>query len=379
MNSNYSKGTYRLNSSGERSHIFSLQALRALAFLGIFLNHSGYYISWPALGVSVFFVMSGFLMMKNHGKDDYNPGFKANLIFSIRRISKVYRLHIVTMFLAAMLDLLFIIRNHEHIKRIFILFIKVLLNTALVQSWIPKNSVNTSLNGVAWYLSAALFLYFIFPTLAMFLKKHNIHPYISFFAFFVFVILVQTISCIPFILYNINNDIYIWFMYCFPVFRCGEFIIGMFLYRVYEYQTLSLSSSLNSRARFILYSILEVFGIIITILIFTNIRLPMPSLISQAFYNWTTQFIIPAAIWVYLFASQNGVITKLLSNRVFVSLGNISSYAFLIHYVIILYVNNILQFTNISIQGSINMLVLAELILTIVLSILYKNITTRKI
>ena len=46
------------------SKIMSLQALRALAFLGIFLSHTNCYIQWPWLGVSTFFVLSGFLMMR---------------------------------------------------------------------------------------------------------------------------------------------------------------------------------------------------------------------------------------------------------------------------------------------------------------------------
>lgn len=49
------------------SKIMSLQALRALAFLGIFLSHTNCFIQWPWLGVSTFFVLSGFLMMRTHG------------------------------------------------------------------------------------------------------------------------------------------------------------------------------------------------------------------------------------------------------------------------------------------------------------------------
>ncbi len=39
-----------------------LQSLRALAFLGIFISHSGLSSQLGAWGVSVFFVLSGFLM-----------------------------------------------------------------------------------------------------------------------------------------------------------------------------------------------------------------------------------------------------------------------------------------------------------------------------
>lgn len=38
----------------KKDKIASLQVLRALAFIGIFLSHAGYYVKWSALGVSVF-------------------------------------------------------------------------------------------------------------------------------------------------------------------------------------------------------------------------------------------------------------------------------------------------------------------------------------
>lgn len=46
----------------------SLQAVRALAFLGIFLSHTGikYFGTTGTWGVSVFFVLSGFLMVYNY-------------------------------------------------------------------------------------------------------------------------------------------------------------------------------------------------------------------------------------------------------------------------------------------------------------------------
>lgn len=49
--------------------IQSLQSLRALAFTGIFLLHIGFKYNLSALGVSVFFVMSGFLMTRKHFYD----------------------------------------------------------------------------------------------------------------------------------------------------------------------------------------------------------------------------------------------------------------------------------------------------------------------
>ena len=74
----------------------SLQALRGLAFVGIFLGHF-YYFGWTPISVSVFFILSGFLLTtkKDSGYEKYGLGdsFKE----AVRRVSKLYPLHIIMM------------------------------------------------------------------------------------------------------------------------------------------------------------------------------------------------------------------------------------------------------------------------------------------
>ena len=55
----------------------SIQGLRAIAFIAIFISHVGFNNLGVlgAWGVSVFFVMSGFLMMNNYIKKNKNPEF----------------------------------------------------------------------------------------------------------------------------------------------------------------------------------------------------------------------------------------------------------------------------------------------------------------
>ena len=80
-----------------------LQGLRALAFIGIFLSHCGVGIlsssGLGAWGVSVFLILSGFLMMINyyHSNRRIDCSIKGNLKFSLRKIRKTYPLHIVMM------------------------------------------------------------------------------------------------------------------------------------------------------------------------------------------------------------------------------------------------------------------------------------------
>lgn len=85
-----------------REKIVTLQVLRAFAFLGIFLSHTETikHFEFGAWGVSVFIILSGFLMYYNHYDDKYDISIGESLKFSLKRIKKLYPLHIFTMLLA---------------------------------------------------------------------------------------------------------------------------------------------------------------------------------------------------------------------------------------------------------------------------------------
>lgn len=95
----------------EKRKIDSLQTLRAVAFIGIFLNHAGSNIQWAAWGVSVFFTLSGFLMYYQYEDKELECSVKNNMSFSLNKIKKLYPLHIITMICAA---LLYIVVNIAH-------------------------------------------------------------------------------------------------------------------------------------------------------------------------------------------------------------------------------------------------------------------------
>lgn len=75
------------------SRINSLQTVRALAFLSIFSQHCGVG-SLGALGVSVFLILSGFLMYYSYFDREIGHTFKECVLFSYTKISKLYPMHI---------------------------------------------------------------------------------------------------------------------------------------------------------------------------------------------------------------------------------------------------------------------------------------------
>ncbi len=145
--------------------IDSLQALRAMAFLGIFLTHAQFIFDWAGLGVSIFFVMSSFLLEKKHIDISLDCSLKENLKFSIIKIKKLFPLYLITMIPFVVFSIFTMISKGITFSRVIFLLLKILLNITLLQTWFPYDAVNRSLNGVAWFLSAMLFLYFIYPLL----------------------------------------------------------------------------------------------------------------------------------------------------------------------------------------------------------------------
>lgn len=348
-----------------RQRIDSLQALRAWAFLGIFFYHAMFFVSWPSLGVCIFFVMSGFLMMYRYENVEIFVSPKNNLIFSLNRIKKLYPLHVITTIFAIALSMVIVVYHGIDLKSVIKLIAKIGLNLTLLQTWVPHHKVNVSLNGVAWYLSVTMFLYFMFPWIRNMIKSKSI---IQLLVICGIVLIVEIVSCIPFIMFlGKDSPVYIWFMYCFPFFRLGDFFIGCVLKRLFS----------ETNVRFIgggKATIIEMLACIVTVLVLLWITKEQSNVFLCALHNPTTIFIPIAAIWVLLFAINQGLLTKMLSNKLTIFIGNISAYAFLIHYVITQYVLHLLSYMNIEVnllQRTI--LVFAELVVSIEISVLYKK------
>ena len=84
----------------------SIQVVRALAFIGIFMMHCGVG-KLGAWGVSILIILSGFLMTYTYYNKDINCSFKDNVKFSINKIKKIYLLHIFMTIVAFILTLPF--------------------------------------------------------------------------------------------------------------------------------------------------------------------------------------------------------------------------------------------------------------------------------
>lgn len=356
---------------GERKQILSLQALRAVAFLGIFLEHVNSPVRWPAIGVSVFFVLSGFLMEYRYAGKDLSCSIPENLRFSARKISKLYPLHILTMCLAVIRELAVFLSEGTLAQNVRLLLCNIGLNTVLLQAWVRRIGICASLNGVAWFLSAMVFLYFTFPYICRWIEAKRNSTLLTVCSLGLLLQAALTVAAMKYL--GRSNNTYNWFTYFFPLYRLGEFGIGACLGKFY----LSRLSRRDDAPQGIsaAWSVAEILLTAITVLLYGWAGTSVDSPILGALHNNTLPYILPAVGWVYLFVRKQGIITNLLCNQVLIALGNLSPDMFLIHAIVTSYTEWILSGVGAAFSGLWAFpLIVLQFAVTLALTVLYQKL-----
>lgn len=348
--------------------IDSLQALRGIAFLGIFLSHANAPVSWSNLSVSIFFVLSGFLLAYKYTPWNGKYRLFKRIGFSYQRIQKLYGLHIVTMILTLIPLLLFKLENMVS------LIAKTFLNVFLLQTWIPIIGINVSLNGVAWFLSVMAFQYFCFPAIAYRLEGCcNIKKLAAASVIIWIFMLLTALFCASFC--EIDSKFFKYLTKFCPLFRLGDFSIGCLWGKILK---LNESSRQESNPDKIKASVWEVLIFAAAIGCVVIGKQPHKSALMKWIWNPTSIYLLFSVMLVVSFFLKRGVMTDWLSKRRgFIYLGNISGEMFLIHYVVLFYCQSI---QNRLLDGRAPLdslskfaILAAELIITIICTRLWKR------
>lgn len=156
----------------ERDRIDSIQVLRAISYILIFLSHVEI-VATGAVAVSIFFVISGFCMVYSYlgvpNKNTYTSPIQC-VRFGYSKIRKLYPLHLFTMIGVACIVF---IQSISKLDKVLVCkdLLYLLLNSALLQSWIPIRDCYYSFNAVSWYLSTLIFSYCTFGFARQYLEK----------------------------------------------------------------------------------------------------------------------------------------------------------------------------------------------------------------
>lgn len=201
-----------------KKRLTSLQALRGIAFLLIFLSHCTFIeifaSSWGGVGVSVFIILSGFVVTVNADLENA-PVTVRTLPYFKKRVCKIIPLHLIMLLFRILVDHIFL--NTDHSLPL------ILLNVTMTKSFVPVRDVYYSMGGVSWYLTLvwvfALFTPLLLRTLKKLMALNWFIPVFAFILFFRAVYLEKGYS-------SSNSQ---WLTYINPFFRMTEYFLGMML------------------------------------------------------------------------------------------------------------------------------------------------------
>lgn len=312
----------------QKKKINTLQILRAIAFLEIFLGHCGISFFTGAFGVSIFVVLSGFCTAVNYlpKAEELPRSLKSNLKAALLKIKKFYGLHLLMLVWAFLLaDMP---TSAEAVKRL-------VMNGLLLQSLSPWSADYFSYNGVSWYLSMFLFLSIAAPYIMILIskmkqKKQVIPASLAVFAFMVGVGAYVSRTPVP-----VGDHFAFWLTYISPFYRILEFFTGAALGWLYCHRDSERKGS----------AVLMTVGELLTAALFVGVILVFHKMETAGGYDglcYTALFTPVSVLLVMVFAGSRGYFMKVLDNPFLLWLGNLSGSAFLIHQIVIRWLRMVL-------------------------------------
>ncbi len=321
----------------------SLSSLRFFFSFLVFLGHLG--LTKVSVGHAFFIILSGFILMYVYeNRLIYETITKRE--FFIKRLIRVYPLHLITL----ILSIFFVINE---INNNFLIFIsKFLVNFFLVQAFIPFNEVYFSFNGVSWNVSVLLFCYFIFPFIVPLLSRINLRK----FTYFIIAVVIIIFTLMLFVPLKFHHALF----YISPFLRVLDFIFGIYLFKVSQFY---LKREYN-------HDVMEIISLLLFFIFFILANLFPDNFLPFAYsiYFW-----IPLGALILIFNDEKGIISnKIFKKPIFISLGALSYPFYMWHQLFIRFFERF-DF-NLSKSGRLIFLFFICLILTLIISYLYNLI-----
>ena len=305
--------------TGQKKTILSLQVIRAFSCIIIYLSHATRITDPSHWAVSVFFVLSGFVMTYSYWERAPVADAVNAAKFSVKKIKPLFLLHIIMLLLGLIRE---VIMNPVLWRRDLTY---LMIAVPLLQSWFP--TAYQALNSVDWYLSVTLFLYFVFPFILSFLKKqqyscnHSVFPVVGV-IFLQFLIGAAVGSIFPRFIK--------WITYCFPIYRLGDFFIGSILGYLFKNRRESEESC--GRATFVEVSI-ALASVVSWYLARTVLK-------EYKWVTYTCLYVPSSACLIYVFAKEEGILSRIITNKITLSFASLSAYFFLIHRQVLFWIDD---------------------------------------
>jgi peptidoglycan/LPS O-acetylase OafA/YrhL len=306
-----------------------LTSLRFIAAMMIVIHHSvgvfgieNFSVNLGQ-GVSFFFVLSGFILTYVYPNLENISEIRK---FYISRIARIWPVYLVT-FIIVLICVSFPLSFDTFLAFIF-----------MVQSWVPMSRYYFSYNAVSWSISTEVFFYLVFPIL---IQKWDSQWLIKF-IISGFLLLLIMLAANYFSLpdygnpYNGNDGFLITqhgLIYINPLSRIFEFILGMVIARLYFVTNNVFSFAMQSTLE-VLAVLLCILNIAYQFLIIEALRNPF---LGTALTQWLTHSssLLSFGFLIFIVAKGNGFISKILTLKPLILLGEISFSMYLVHQTII--------------------------------------------
>lgn len=290
--------------------IKSLTSFRFLAAFGVFLHHLNK-LSFGPLGVTFFFILSGFILTYSYHKKAQQLDKNGIISFYIARFGRIYPVAFLTFIISIPL----VYQDYSQSMMAFIG--KAMFQLLLLQSYVPNSHIYYSFNGVAWSISTEIFFYLMFPFILKWLFKHKDRPW--FFGLFIVLIMAIEIGLGWYLRNSLQGlDSVYWLFYISPFFRIFDFLSGCCIAFLFILNPVRNKSTA-------VFSIVELASIALLVLVYANVsRFPG----SMSFGILFIPFI---ALMIYVFAHENGIISRIMQWKVFVFLGEASFSFYMVH------------------------------------------------
>lgn len=299
--------------------IESLTSLRFIAALFVVFSHLGFLASSQSIelkqlydtvfyegyiGVTFFFILSGFILSFSYTERMQSNSI-TNRAFYIARIARIYPLHLLTFLLSLPLVFYGIYTQGGSL-------FAIVPNFFLIQSFFPDKALFFSANAPSWSLSNELFFYLLFP---FFILRKN--------CLLVVVATLIAVFQVTISLSALSPEQQHYWLYIFPLSRLFDFLVGILLFRLHEAYGQKMRNMGPDLTKGLSIALLMLFIV-------------MKDLIPQAF-RYDLYYVLPMALVIFTFAQEGGKISRCLSAKIWVLLGEASFSLYLIHQLVIRY------------------------------------------
>jgi peptidoglycan/LPS O-acetylase OafA/YrhL len=276
-------------------------------------------------GVSIFFVLSGFILTYVYPE---LPSWPSAGRFLRARIARIWPAYIASMVLAVLIYPASVTALDTPA-----LIGRLATNVLMIQTWWPAGPASISINGPSWSISTEAAFYCLFPLLIWRLRTRWWINLILCLCVAAATMLAVTVLRIPFYEVGAGHSLTAdGLIYISPLGRTFEFVCGMCAALAWRrfHQRISIGP-LPGTAIEIASILLLVFCTTLVFSAMNAVGLP-PSPVLGRWLSQAGASAVPAAILMFVLASQFGWVSRALAVAPLVLLGELSYSIYLVHY-----------------------------------------------